>query len=185
MNPVYSYDLIKYLFLPFTQWPAYEAGIIDDKGKKLRKPKEDEKTLYNYFLAQVSYLKSQLKRVLTPAKLQKITGRMAMIRESEENGFENLVSILEKETDKNKDVFNVLSEIVTSGSMAYGVSSKPSMSFRQFLDKKFYSKCVNCKYFSNNDCMIKDTVIKHYGVELFDKWITNPESKNECHYFER
>lgn len=31
------YQFLKRLLLPFNQWPAYQAGIIDDKGKVLKK----------------------------------------------------------------------------------------------------------------------------------------------------
>ena len=183
-DPVYVYDLMKYLYLPFTEWDAYKSGIIDEKGKVIKKPNKDERRQWNYFIAQIAYLKNQLKILLTPDRLERIIGKMAMIRESKDNNkvFETIVTSLEE--TKCDEVFNILQEIVSVGDAAYGVDKK-FPTFRQFLNTKFYANCKECKYYSENDCLLKDVVIKEHGEVLYDEWIQNPEKKNECLSFEK
>jgi hypothetical protein len=184
----YVYDLIKYLHTPFTEWEAYEKGIINDKGKKLRNPKSDENKYWNYFIAQIAYLKNQLSNILTTDRTKKIVGRMAMLRESKENRFKLLVELLE---DTNSErIFNSLQEVVSAGDAA-GTDTKlfkeeienPKMTFRKFVDMKFHSKCSECKYFIQNDCIIKDKVIDKYGSEEYNTWITHPELRNACYFY--
>ena len=48
---IITYRVVKMLVTPFTKFKAYDLGIIDEKGKVLRKFKEvkgsEKKTLHN------------------------------------------------------------------------------------------------------------------------------------------
>ena len=45
------------LLKPFTSWPAYKSGIIDENGNKIKDPttsrEKDDWTLLNKFLAKI------------------------------------------------------------------------------------------------------------------------------------
>lgn len=183
-DPVYVYDLMKYLYLPFVEWDAYKSGIIDENGKVLKKPSREQRRQWNYFVAQIAYLKNQLKILLTPDRLERIIGKMAMIRESR-NGvciFETVVNSLEE--TRSSVIFNILQEIVTVGDMAYGAGRR-FPTFRQFLNTKFYANCKECKYFAEGDCVIKDVIINDHGEVLYSEWVKNYEKKNDCLYFDK
>jgi hypothetical protein len=62
-----TYQFIKRLLLPFKEWDAYKLGIIDEKGKVLKKRKDlktpEEKASWGYF----DILTTNLKKLLSKA----------------------------------------------------------------------------------------------------------------------
>jgi hypothetical protein len=65
VDTVYAYRFLKLLSLPWEEWTAYELGIIDDKGAKLKKHLigNDEKNAYTYFHRIVRKLKILLHKI--------------------------------------------------------------------------------------------------------------------------
>ena len=55
------YQFIRRLATPFNEWKAYELGIIDGKGKQLKKRREfttrEEKDAYGIFDIMITKLK--------------------------------------------------------------------------------------------------------------------------------
>lgn len=64
MDAVYAYKFIRLMQKPFTEWKAYEARIIDDKGTVLKRPSSpEEKSAYTAFHASVRSIKRMLSTV--------------------------------------------------------------------------------------------------------------------------
>lgn len=120
-NPVYVYDLIKHLTIPFNEWKAYELGIIDENGKELRKAKSNEQLYWNYFLKIVAFLKKRLIRAFSQSRLKYMIGRLILIRENKENYFDKFIYLIEElEKTKDKRMFDLLYEIVSVGDISSG-----------------------------------------------------------------
>ena len=61
---VYTFRFLKLLVTPFEKTNAYKLGLIDDKGKKLRKPEtSEEKSAYNPFHRIVFNIKKLIAKV--------------------------------------------------------------------------------------------------------------------------
>ena len=57
------YQFLRRLATPFKKWPAYQAGVIDDKGEVIVKPKDrDQKQNQSFKIFDLMILK--LKRLL-------------------------------------------------------------------------------------------------------------------------
>ena len=60
----YTLRFLRLLTTPWTETNAYKLGLIDDTGKKLRKPvTQEEKSAYNYFHRLVFNLKKLLNKI--------------------------------------------------------------------------------------------------------------------------
>lgn len=59
---VFTYQLLKRLGLPFTKWPAYANGLIDDKGKLLRKPTSEDRSAYWGYFDRITW---NIKKIIT------------------------------------------------------------------------------------------------------------------------
>jgi len=80
-DTVMVYLIIKKLSTPFEEWPAFEMGLIDDNGKKLKEPKSfkerDAWTVFDRFIANLKRImqrfvgKSRFAAVATSAFLLK------------------------------------------------------------------------------------------------------------------
>jgi len=61
---VYTFRFLKLLITPFEKTNAYKFGLIDDKGKKLRKPETpEERSAYNPFHRIVFNIKKLIAKV--------------------------------------------------------------------------------------------------------------------------
>lgn len=59
-----AYKLIKQLALPWEEWDAYKLGLIDDKGKTLKKAKtKEEKNAMDYSLRLVKNVKKLIEKL--------------------------------------------------------------------------------------------------------------------------
>ena len=62
------YQFIRRLATPFNEWKAYELGIIDGKGKQLKKRKDlttrEEKDSYGVFDIMITKLKRLIEKYL-------------------------------------------------------------------------------------------------------------------------
>lgn len=64
MDAVYAYKFIRLMSKPFTEWKAYEAKIIDEKGTVLKRPSTpEEKVAYTAFHASVRSIKRMMSTV--------------------------------------------------------------------------------------------------------------------------
>lgn len=64
IDAVYAYKFIRLMQKPFTEWKAYEAKIIDEKGTVLKRPSTpEEKASYTAFHASVRSIKRMLTTV--------------------------------------------------------------------------------------------------------------------------
>lgn len=75
---VYTFRFLKLLVTPFEKTDAYRMGIIDEKGKKLRKAKgEEEKNIYTPFHRLVY----NVKRLIPAGKLGSYASALYLIKE--------------------------------------------------------------------------------------------------------
>ncbi|ANA49382.1 hypothetical protein BI049_gp028 [Salmonella phage vB_SnwM_CGG4-1] len=64
IDAVYAYKFIRLMQKPFTEWNAYEAKIIDEKGSVLKRPSTpEEKAAYTPFHAAVRSMKRMMSTV--------------------------------------------------------------------------------------------------------------------------
>ncbi|WP_440885858.1 hypothetical protein [Vibrio campbellii] len=63
MDTYYTTRFLNLLRKNFTQWKAYQLGIIDSKGNLLRKPQKHEKQYYTRFDALVRGIKVKLEKI--------------------------------------------------------------------------------------------------------------------------
>jgi len=78
------YKFIKFLAKPWTDWEAYELGIIDDEGRLLKKNRKtkDEKNNYTLFHRLIRNLKRLLEKIPGgKSKLGKATAAYFLLRE--------------------------------------------------------------------------------------------------------
>jgi len=60
----YAFRFLRLLTTPWEKTGAYKAGIIDDRGKLIKKPEtSDEKSVYNYFHRLVFNVKRMLNKL--------------------------------------------------------------------------------------------------------------------------
>lgn len=62
-----TYQFIKRLLVPFKEWDAYKLGIIDEKGKVLRKKKDLKTTEENAAWGYFDILTANLKKLISKA----------------------------------------------------------------------------------------------------------------------
>jgi hypothetical protein len=83
------YQFIKRLATPFSEWKAYELGIIDERGNILKKRKElttiEERKAWGKFDVMVSKLKRLLEKVPGgQSRLASYAAALWLIKENEE-----------------------------------------------------------------------------------------------------
>ena len=85
-NGFIIYKFLKYLTTDFKNMPAYKLGIIDDKGKFLKKQKDlvtaEEKLASNIFFRLVINLRKLLMKVpLVKTKLGRVASALFLVKE--------------------------------------------------------------------------------------------------------
>ena len=88
-----TYRILKMLVTPFKETDAYRLGIIDEKGKLLKKKLETQEELDNYTLLHrlVFRMKRIIERIPTEnKKLTSIAAALALIREDLNNKKESI-----------------------------------------------------------------------------------------------
>ena len=65
MDLYFVYKFAKFIAMPWTDWPAYQLGIIDDEGNVIKKRREgiEERANYTLFHRLLRKLKQLLERV--------------------------------------------------------------------------------------------------------------------------
>ena len=78
------YQIIKRISTPFKDTDAFKFGLIDEKGKRLKKAKTDEeKKAMTYLDRFVFNIKRTLSKVGLDSKLATYAGALFLIKESE------------------------------------------------------------------------------------------------------
>lgn len=95
---VYTFRFLKLLVTKFEDTNAYKLGLIDDQGKKLKKPQtSEEKSAYNAFHRLVFNIKKLLAKVPGgSSRLATYAAALYLIKEKYEVSDNNLEKILEK-----------------------------------------------------------------------------------------
>lgn len=64
IDAVYAYKFVTLMQKPFTEWDAYQAKIIDDRGSVIRRPSsQEDKAAYTAFHAAVRSMKRMMSTV--------------------------------------------------------------------------------------------------------------------------
>lgn len=112
------YQFIIRLVTPFSQWNAYKLGIIDDKGKVLRKratlQTPEEKEAWGYFDILAGNLKKLLAKIPGgESKLVSFAAAGLLIKEQK-----LLENMTEEELEEYaQDVCNIIAESIEDGSL--------------------------------------------------------------------
>lgn len=89
------YQFIKRLVTPFDQWAAFKAGIIDDKGNIIKKPRDRssrDKDAFGKFDLMVLKLKKLMAKIPGgQTKLASYAAALWLIKEGNENADEALM----------------------------------------------------------------------------------------------
>ncbi len=84
-------EMCKLIAAPFNQWPHYQLGLIDDKGKILRMPKDSrEKVLMQPFLIMLLDMKKNLYPVFKNAEYGSYLRSLGRVELRDKRVFENL-----------------------------------------------------------------------------------------------
>lgn len=126
------YKLIKAISTPFDETDAFELGLIDDKGKLLRKPKTPaEKDAYDHFDRFVFNIKRILGRVGLDRRYATYAGALLLMREgANELSNQELEQALYEEynyllENSNKTFGELKDEMVTTGPAIAGTGDDP------------------------------------------------------------
>lgn len=93
VDSIIAYRILKMLVTPFKETDAYKRGIIDDKGKELRKMRElhtvEDRDAYSILHRLVYRIKRIIERVpIENKKLVSYAAALALIREQLEGNIE-------------------------------------------------------------------------------------------------
>jgi hypothetical protein len=126
------YKLIKAISTPFDETDAFELGLIDDKGKLIRKPKTSaEKDAYDHFDRFVFNIKRILQKVGLDKRYATYAGALLLMREGadqlsnqqlEQALYEEYNYLLE---NSNKTFGELKDEMVTTGPAVAGTGDDP------------------------------------------------------------
>lgn len=153
---VYTYQFVKRLATPFTEWDAFKLGIIDENGKVLRKRQTlktiKEKEAWGYFDRLVANLKKLLEKIPGgKSKIASYAAALLLLREYKDFELikdEDLESILEERLtvylEESKKVSEEIANVAGDGKIAgIGVgpqgeppARKKSLVIRSMLKRK-------------------------------------------------
>lgn len=90
---VYTFRFLKLLVTPFEKTKAFEMGLIDKDGKKLRKPKDGkEKSVYTYFHRLVY----NIKKLIPGQRLGSYAAMLYLIKEHLHMSEDQLLEVVKK-----------------------------------------------------------------------------------------
>ena len=108
-DTVYTLRFLRLLTTPWEETNAYKEGLIDDQGKKLRKPvTEKEKSVYNMFHRLVFNVKKLINKV--PGGKSKIASYAAALLLLKENYSLSDTSLEKIVAESGIDILDFLSE---------------------------------------------------------------------------
>ena len=94
---VYTLRFLRLLTTPFDKTTAFELGLIDEKGKKLKKPEtKDEKGAYNTFHRLVFNIKRILEKVpFGSSRIKSYAAALFLLKEEHGMAEEDILKVLE------------------------------------------------------------------------------------------
>lgn len=135
IDSVYAYKFIRLMQKPFTEWKAYEAKIIDERGSVLKRPSTpEEKAAYTPFHASVRSMKRMMSTVPGLAGMSSMMSAWSAIAsrynitEEEQKEIFNAIPLLEDMVagDSGGSVENIATGTTTGAITNKGPSSIPS-----------------------------------------------------------
>jgi len=126
------YKLIRAISTPFDETDAYELGLIDDKGKLLKKPRtSEEKDAYGPFDRVVFNIKRILQRVGLDRRYATYAGALALMKENAKDmSISELESLVLQEyayvqKNSNKTFKQLKDEVTATGPAIAGTGDDP------------------------------------------------------------
>lgn len=131
------YRIIKDIGTPFKDTDAYKLGLIDDKGKRLKKASSsEEKKAIGYYTRFVFNIKRALSKVGLDSKIGTAAGALFLLRESHKGtipseedilkGINEEVQYLDEATMKTyKEFFNEDAPAMSTGAAVAGTGDDP------------------------------------------------------------
>lgn len=134
-------QFLKRVILPFDKWPAYQLGIIDDKGKVLRQRSSlktrEERQAWGYYDIVVANLKKILAKVPGGgSKLVSIAAAYFLFKEHKNFDCTNELLLQEHFVKKWKAITEEVAANMTGPSIAGTEPQNPTVPVRNVPDPK-------------------------------------------------
>ena len=115
VNLFVLYKIIKELSTPFDRTKAFDLGLIDNKGKLLKRAKtKKEKEAYSYFFRFIFNLKRLLAKVGLESKIATYAAALFLLKEEENKEYSDkeLLDIVFENIEHLKQNTQLMEEIV-------------------------------------------------------------------------
>jgi hypothetical protein len=117
VNLFVLYKIIRELSTPFKETKAFELGLIDEKGKLLKRPKtKKEKQAYSYFYRFIFNLKRLLAKVGLESRIATFAAALFLLKEEENKEYtdKELLDIIFENIQYLKQNPNLMEEIAVA-----------------------------------------------------------------------
>ncbi len=117
VNLFVLYKIIRELSTPFKETKAFELGLIDEKGKLLKRPKtKKEKQAYSYFYRFIFNLKRLLAKVGLESRIATFAAALFLLKEEEDKEYtdKELLDIIFENIQYLKQNPNLMEEIAVA-----------------------------------------------------------------------
>ncbi len=115
-----TYKFVKLLKTPFNKWDAYELGLINEKGEKIKDPKTaEEKTAFGTVINLVRKIKRMFGKYIPNEKLLSFLVSIYLMKETPENKtYRDLSTKLSNylNPEENDILFNLLKDTTKESS---------------------------------------------------------------------
>lgn len=129
VSTFYAFKFIKLLVKDFTEWEAYELGLIDENGDTIKEPQtKEEKDSLNKFTTLVKNIKKTIERV--PGMDSTLGSFSAAAFLMKEEGYEDIAKEIMKEKNLSEEEVEkagrqCLTETTTTGAVPTGPNIGP------------------------------------------------------------
>ena len=174
---VYTFRFLRLLTTPWEDTNAFKLGLIDDQGKKIKKPQStEEKSAYNLFHRLVYNVKKLINKVPGgKSKIASYAAALLLLKETHDLSDASLEKIL---NECGVDLLDFLSEETSWFKTADGMLS-PGI-YRLDVDDKMVN--TTCEEFGNrkdsirvpNDCYPVDNL---FGLDIYEVIHTSTNQK--------
>ena len=174
---VYTFRFLRLLTTPWEDTNAFKLGLIDDQGKKIKKPQTtEEKSAYNLFHRLVYNVKKLINKVPGgKSKIASYAAALLLLKETHDLSDASLEKIL---NECGVDLLDFLSEETSWFKTADGMLS-PGI-YRLDVDYKMVNS--TCEEFGNrkdnirvpNDCYPVDNL---FGLDIYEVIHTSTNQK--------
>ena len=117
VNLFVLYKIIRELSTPFKETKAFELGLIDEKGKLLKRPKtKKEKQAYSYFYRFIFNLKRLLAKVGLESRIATFAAALFLLKEEDNKEYtdKELLDIIFENIQYLKQNPNLMEEIAVA-----------------------------------------------------------------------